>query len=184
VPDGGLRLHGIQRVDGAAGGKEAHGEAEVEDDAEAMTEAFGDLWDADTVALCLTTNGSIKTNGAGVMGRGIALQATRRYPGIGQALGAHLAQNGNHVGLLITREDGRPIYAFPVKHVWDQHADLQLIERSARELVEIVDELSLASVALPRPGCGNGGLRWEDVKPRIESILDDRFIVVEYAPRP
>ena len=33
-------------------------------------------------------------------------------------------------------------------------------------------------IAIPRPGCSNGGLNWEiDVKPIIEPLLDDRFII-------
>ncbi len=39
--------------------------------------------------------------------------------------------------------------------------------------------MHLDKVYLVRPGCGNGQLKWEDVKPLIAPILDDRFIVVE-----
>lgn len=161
-----------------------------------MKEAFGDawMWAKDADALCITTNGFIKANGDGVMGRGIAKQAKARVPGIDRLLGQHLRENGNHVGMLTSVRwssalPGDPtsgiynLYAFPVKHVWDQPADMNLIERSCRELMEIVDELHLDCVILPRPGCGNGGLKWEDVKPVIEPLLDDRITIVEYAPR-
>lgn len=160
-----------------------------------MKEEFGDAWtlakSAD--ALCLTTNGFIRANGWGVMGRGIAKQATSRIPGIAAELGHHLKHNGNHVGMLTTVTwssalPGDPsggsyiVYAFPVKHVWDQPADMNLIERSCRELMEIVNELHLHRVILPRPGCGNGGLTWAVVKPLIAPLLDDRIVIVEYAP--
>ena len=39
--------------------------------------------------------------------------------------------------------------------------------------------MHLDKVYMARPGCGNGQLKWEDVKPLIAPILDDRFIVVE-----
>jgi len=159
-----------------------------------MKEVFGDAWThakgAD--ALCITTNGYVKSNGHGVMGRGIAKQAKDRIPQIERELGHHLRNNGNHVGMLTTVTwssalPGDPsggsyiVYAFPVKHLWDQPADLQLIARSCRELTEIINELHLHTVILPRPGCGNGGLKWEDVKAVIQPLLDDRVTVVEYA---
>lgn len=159
-----------------------------------MKEATGDLWTwaQDANALCITTNGTIKRNGECVMGRGIALQAKERIPPIAKALGDSLAKHGNHVQKIWTvactsalpGDDRARIYdliAFPVKHQWEQPADIQLIERSAYELVELTEKMKWESVVLPRPGCGNGGLRWKTVKPVIESILDDRFTVVEWA---
>jgi len=158
-----------------------------------MTEVFGDLWEAakDADALCITTNGSlVKLQGGlvrGVMGRGLAWQAKQRNPNIEQVLGEQISQFGNHVHVLqtsmSTREPTRYLLSFPVKHLWMEHADLQLIARSAHELVAAADKGGWQTVLLPRPGCGNGGLRWETVQPIIAPILDDRFVVMDYAPR-
>jgi len=159
-----------------------------------MIEATGDLWAAakSADALCITTNGYIKANGCGVMGRGIAKQAKSRIPAIERLLGQHLRDNGNHTGMLTmvhyaSALPGDPtegvyvLYALPVKHTWEQPADINLITRSCRELVDIANELHLHRVLLPRPGCGNGGLTWDVVKPIIAPILDDRFTVMEWA---
>lgn len=145
-----------------------------------MRELTGDLWEVEADARAITTNGFVKTNGRAVMGRGVAAQALQRFPDINWTLGRLIAANGNHVGMLGWAGDLRSwLLSFPVKHHWRQMADLALIERSARELIWVADECKFNTVVLPRPGCGNGGLRWEDVKPVIEPLLDDRFVVVE-----
>lgn len=154
-----------------------------------MREELIDLWSVACDARCITTNGTIKANGRGVMGRGVAKQACARYFALEVALGFYLRQHGNHVGVLWehTMPDLRaaappppePLVIFPVKHEWHQLADLDLIEQSARELVTLTDEKGWQKVVLPRPGCGNGGRSWQrEVKRRIEPILDDRFWVV------
>jgi hypothetical protein len=94
-----------------------------------------------------------------------------------------LNNKGNHVHDLgwysSENESVYRIVSFPVKHRWQDAADLELIKRSALELVELVDRNAWArKIKLPRPGCGNGRLRWSDVKPVLEPLLDDRFVVV------
>ena len=72
---------------------------------------------------------------------------------------------------------------FPVKHNWWEAADLGLIERSASELLKIIEVKKIKeAVYLPRPGCGNGRLNWEDVKKILSPILkSDRFHIVTYS---
>ena len=70
------------------------------------------------------------------------------------------------------------ILSFPVKHNWFNNADISLIKRSAKELLDWSEPFR--SIVLPRPGCGNGGLKWEDVKPVLEPILDGRFHVITF----
>ena len=149
-----------------------------------MIEQITDLWSLPCEARCITTNGTIKTDGRAVMGRGVAKQATERYVGIAKLLGAHLREHGNHVGILALTDDPEhgppiPLVSFPVKHLWDQWADLDLIGRSADELVALTDRRGWARVVLPRPGCNNGKRNWEqEVRPILAPILDDRFVVV------
>lgn len=144
-----------------------------------MREQQTDIWSTNAQAICVTTNGYVTASGRGVMGRGVALQAKARFAGIERVLGAHLKTNGNPVGKLIWGgRDGQTIVAFPVKHTWEKPADPILIHRSALELVMLADAEKWERVVLPRPGCGNGRLKWEVVKPLIEPFLDDRFLVV------
>ena len=144
-----------------------------------MKEVNGDLWDSNTDIIIITTNGATRKDGAAIMGRGVALQAKSRYPGIELTFGGLIKENGNHVNLIVGSNP--KIVSFPVKHHWRERADLKLINQSAIELISIIDRLSLTygsiTVALPRPGCGNGKLRWEDVRSIIRTVLDDRFTV-------
>lgn len=151
-----------------------------------MIEVRGNLWDYPADVRCITTNGFVKKNGLAVMGRGCAFEATKRYGGIAKILGRQIKENGNHVAKIYGAAEA--IYSFPVKHNWFEKADPTLIERSAHELVAAIngtptnDPIAIAQlrIVLPRPGCGNGQLRWEDVQPVLAPILDDRFHVITF----
>ena len=148
-----------------------------------MIEVPGNLWKApaDCDALVITTNGMVKKDGRCVMGRGIAQQARDMFPGIDFELGQAIKHEGNHVYPLIYHDlyPRITIVSFPVKHHWKQRADLQLIERSAKELRRLADDKYWGKVGLVRPGCGNGQLDWETVRPLLVRHLDDRFYVVQ-----
>jgi hypothetical protein len=97
-------------------------------------------------------------------------------------LGRLLREHGNHV-FDVYKGAGRPtIFSFPVKHQWHERASLALIRRSAKELLAFMDLGTWESAALPRPGCGNGRLDWETVRPVLEEFLDDRFTVYSQPP--
>lgn len=130
----------------------------------------------------ITTNGTIKTNGRCVMGRGCAKEAKDMYPELDLGVGRYISKIGNHVGLLERLVPAKHhIGIFPVKHNWWEKADLKLIQRSAQELQAMINTMpEIAVVVMPRPGCGNGHLNWEEVKPVIEPYLDSRFVVVTF----
>lgn len=146
-----------------------------------MINIKGELWDGigKVDAICITTNGFVKKNGEAVMGRGCALEATKRYPEIQLILGKHLKRHLNHVGILLT-DNNTAIYAYPVKHNWYEEADIELIRRSAYEMVVEANNYDYKTILIPRPGCGNGKLKWEDVEPVISPILDNRFFIVTH----
>jgi len=141
-----------------------------------VIEVVGDMWDypLDIVQFCITTNGYVKTNKRAVMGKGCAKQARDRFPDIDLALGKKIKLNGNIF---------QPIYispfilSFPVKHHWRDKADLDLIACSTLDLKKWAINRPQATIILPRPGCGNGQLDWEVVKP-IVSVLPDNVHVI------
>lgn len=143
-----------------------------------MIELAVDLWQVNVDARCITTNGTVRPDGTNVMGGGCALEAARRYPELPFSYGWTISEQGNEVFPFDT-SDG-PLVMFPVKHDVSQRADVELIRRSVGQLVALADFEGWERVALPRPGCGLGGLSWDDVRPILEPLLDDRFIIIDF----
>ena len=140
-----------------------------------MLEATGNLWNFDGLH-CITTNGFVKNNGSAVMGKGCAKEASTKYPALPFRLGQAIRQSGNHVYLFSDLK----LITFPVKHVWWNPADLNLIYDSCHELMTLHQRYHLGTIYLVRPGCGNGQLKWQDVKPVIEPILSDYVSIVQF----
>ena len=150
-----------------------------------MIEVTGNLWTFPADVRVITTNGTVKRNGECVMGRGCAAEAKQRWPDVPTWLGDHIKLRGNECHVVCDANHDQwnepfSLVAFPVKHHWMQKADMQLIEQSARLLVNITDAMAYNVVVMPRPGCGNGHLRWTDVRPVLVPILDGRFHVITF----
>jgi hypothetical protein len=145
-----------------------------------MREIKGNLWDFEAEAVVITTNGTVKNNGECVMGRGCAREAADKFPGLAKELGELIEEFGNRVFALGGHGE-RYLYTFPVKNNWWEIANLDLIERSTKQLFDLVDKTYKDNtIVLPRPGCGNGKLEWKEVKPILERYLDDRFYVITF----
>ena len=140
-----------------------------------MKTTYGNLWDFHSLGpVCITTNGVIKKDGHLVMGAGIALQAKQRFPQLPSRLADAVSQHGSQTFYLPDEN----LFSFPTKHDWRDPSDINLITKSAWELVAITDKMGFTQVYLPKPGCANGGLDWYEVEHTISEILDDRFTVV------
>lgn len=70
------------------------------------------IFDEQGDAVCITTNGIVKTNGEAVMGAGIAKEANIRY-NLARELGTKLRNGGNHC-YIIGRSD-KAVISFPTK---------------------------------------------------------------------
>ena len=139
-----------------------------------MLETVGDIWDhADSAVIVITTNGSLTRDGRAIFGRGVARQASLRYPDLAGISGRLLAEQGNHVFDL-----GHGIATFPVEETPWSLPDLRIIAHSAEELRRLADRSGWQRIVVPRPGCGGGGLAWRDVKPLLEPWFDGRFLVI------
>lgn len=150
-----------------------------------MLEVTGNIWDyyADGKNwIVIPTNLELRRNGYAIMGKGLALQASNKLRGLEYSYGRCLRE-----GMNSCVEDiiNRLIY-FPTKYKWRDKSDKILITKSIVDLQVIGNRWSKidhhnwkdCKVYLPRVGCGNGGLDWNDIRPILKHILDDRFIVV------
>lgn len=136
-----------------------------------ITIAHGNLLRADTEALVNTVNT------VGVMGKGIALQFRRAYPDMfkeyARAAKAGEIQLGKmHVWETESLTGPRFVINFPTKRHWRSPSRLQDIESGLRDLVQVIRDRQIRSVAVPPLGCGHGGLRWLDVEPLIRKAFD------------
>jgi hypothetical protein len=134
-----------------------------------------DLWELHKQGkiVCIPTNGVV-TNGKLVMGKGVARTAAYRYRALPYELATRIRANGLRVEWLPDCN----LYTFPTKHKWWNPSSLTLIVDSARQLMVLIEVNGHTEVYLPKPGCGAGGLRWEEVSAAISPILDQRVTIV------
>jgi O-acetyl-ADP-ribose deacetylase (regulator of RNase III) len=132
--------------------------------------AKGDLLEQRVDAIVNTVNT------VGVMGKGIALQFRRKWPDNFKAYEAACKRNEVVPCKMFVFDNGRlvePKYIinFPTKRHWRQASRMSDIECGLEDLIEQVKALGIRSIAIPPLGCGNGGLDWSDVRPRIEEAF-------------
>ncbi len=137
-----------------------------------ITPCQGNLLACDAEALVNTVNC------VGVMGKGIALAFKKAYP-----------ENFTAYAQACRRGDVRPGRVFvcdapaseligpllllnvPTKRHWRDPSRLSDVEAGIADLVRVCREREIESIAIPPLGCGNGGLDWRVVRPKIVRAL-------------
>lgn len=132
----------------------------------------GNLIEADVEALVNTVNT------VGVMGKGIALMFKESFPENFAAYAAACKQQEVTTGrMFVTEREAllgpRWIINFPTKQHWRAKTRMEWIESGLEDLKRVIREQGIRSIALPPLGCGNGGLDWDRVRPRIEAALGE-----------
>lgn len=117
-------------------------------------------------------------NCVGVMGKGVALEFKKAYPANFALYKAACERGDMKPGTVYTvltgkRVNPRYIINLPTKRHWRDNSRMDDIDSGLIDLVKTVNDFAIKSIAIPALGCGNGGLRWADVRPRIERAFAD-----------
>ena len=143
----------------------------------------GDIFKAHVDALVNTVNC------VGVMGKGLALQFKKNYP-VNYKLYELACERQEVVPgkmfVYLSTQDSSPrcIINFPTKNHWREDSRMEDIESGLTDLIAVIKENKIESIAIPPLGCGLGGLEWAQVKPKITSAMDKlkNVRVVIYEP--
>jgi O-acetyl-ADP-ribose deacetylase (regulator of RNase III) len=157
----------------------------------------GDLWSEVGKAdlILFTANADLDGKGDLVMGRGAALEAKQRWPGLAKEL-AKATGGRREYGLAWAREletgSKTKVGCLQVKRAWRDPADLHLIDWSVGKLAAALAkwlsnpehagrELRVA-INYPGIGRGTGGLSEEEVEPILEKHFANLPVVVYKYP--
>lgn len=124
-------------------------------------------------------------NCVGVMGKGVAKIFKEKYPAMFTEYKIQCSQGLIKTGTLYPYyEDGNVrVLNFPTKVHWRSPSQISFIEDGLKWFVDHYEELGITSIAFPPLGCGNGGLKWENVGPIMVKALENLPIDIEiYAP--
>jgi O-acetyl-ADP-ribose deacetylase (regulator of RNase III) len=130
----------------------------------------GDILTADAEALINTVNC------VGVMGRGIALQFKNKFPENFKVYATACKRQEILPGKMFVFDTGalifpRYIINFPTKRHWKGKSRMEDIDSGLEDLVRVIEEKNIQSIALPPLGSGLGGLDWREVRNHIENAL-------------
>lgn len=116
-------------------------------------------------------------NCVGAMGKGVALAVRGRWPSVYEVYRQLCVVRQVYVGNVNMIETGelfgpRWVACLPTKKHWRDPSHLDYIKKGLPALARELGRVGAGTVAMPRPGCGNGGLLWEDVRPLVEDFAE------------
>lgn len=118
-------------------------------------------------------------NTVGVMGKGLALSFKNKFPNNFKKYKKYCQSGDFVVGkLLIISENNKKIINFPTKIHWKDNSRIGFIIDGLKKLKIAIEKRDIKSVAMPKIGCGLGGLDWNLVFKEIckfHSQLDENI---------
>ena len=130
----------------------------------------GDIFTEETEAIVNTVNC------VGVMARGIALQFKKRFPENFKEYATACKHEEVQPGKMFVHATGtltnpKYIINFPTKRHGRGKSRIEDIDSGLTDLVRVITEKNITSIALPPLGCGLGGLDWSVVQSKINEKL-------------
>lgn len=133
-----------------------------------IIEKHGNIFDS----LCNTI--VIPVNRVGVMGKGLALEAKKKYPKTFKEYRGLCLQHEFGCLSLHREWDNRNVLCLATKEHWREDSNIELIRKSLLRLMNHRQLSIIRSIAIPKIGCGLGNLNWDEiVYPLIKEILKD-----------
>ena len=132
-----------------------------------ITYKQGNILNEDAEAIVNTVNC------VGVMGIGLALQFKNRYPQNFKLYADACRKNEVRPGRMFVTKIEQPvnpkfIINFPTKRHWKNKSKIEDIENGLKDLINVIQDYGIKSIAIPPLGSGLGGLEWPQVKQKIE----------------
>lgn len=127
-------------------------------------------------------------NTVGVMGKGVALQFKERFQDNYRLYKKACEKGEVTIGkMFITSTNSlvnpKWVINFPTKKHWIYRSSYEYIEKGLDDLIRVIKEFSIYSIAIPPIGAGQGGLDWEKIKLIINQKLSGLAIEIEiYEP--
>lgn len=111
----------------------------------------------------------------GVMGAGLALEFSLRYPNMFRQYVSDCQNNIVQIGKLKRYiEDNQIIINFPTKKTWKFPSKIEWIQKGLDYFITNYKYLNISSIAFPPLGTANGGLDFEnEVKPLMIKMLSN-----------
>lgn len=117
-------------------------------------------------------------NCVGVMGKGLALQFKNKFPKYYNDYKTKCNLNQIKLGGVDFFPDvnyyiSKGIFSFPTKFHWRNNSNIEDIKSGLIDLKNKMELNKINRIAIPKIGCGLGGLNWDDVKPLIIETFKD-----------
>lgn len=131
-----------------------------------------------TTVILFTANSVVKNNGELVMGAGNAKAARDNFIGSAKTFGNLVTlDRGRHVHVVQVPNRNVFLGCFRTKEHYKDNTKQETLTRSIQELQYLANNNPQYTFLLPAPAIGRGGMAWDAVRPQLECLPDNVYVV-------